>query len=573
MIDEKLIVFTSSPDFSDNSRALYEYIEKQGGYRCFWIIRDKLFLDHLKAIGIDCALADTEEALYYTERAKFLVSTSFDLAYEKRVGQLHISLWHGFGPKTVGFFSTAAVDKKDFEYLNAATTQCDFMVALSPIQQLIDAGRFAIDPRKVIDTGYPRNDFLFDTDGKSNIEKILPETAGSNLILYLPTTRRGLKVEGKQFESNIFNYEDYKPEEIDSFLEKHDAYIVGKLHFADFKKFKYSTLKYPKRVLFIDDEILARKSLTLYHILNAFSCLITDYSSVYSDFMLLDRPIIFSCPDIDIYSKDRGFISNDPQFMMPGGFVDTQCDLINSLEKVFNGEDEFKQYRDFMLPFFHTYKDGDASKRTFEAMLKAAEQGIPDCHKDFAELYIRKESPLSQYTGKCIGELYYDSGNGLNEKDKLIIPYDLKDVDESGYLKLAIQVPNMTSHIRFDPDKSNRVIIEDFKFVINQEERKYSYTNGFDIDGRIFFSGDDPQISLDLHSEEGKAGDGEISIVFKPIDAVYEGAELLAEAQEDRIKLRKKLSEYDSRLNEIYNSNSWKITTPLRKLKGGNLES
>ena len=40
--------------------------------------------------------------------------------------------------------------------------------------------------------------------------------------------------------------------------------------------------------------------------------LITDYSSVFFEFLLMDKPIIFFAPDYDIYSQSRGFYLDYP---------------------------------------------------------------------------------------------------------------------------------------------------------------------------------------------------------------------------------------------------------------------
>ena len=86
---------------------------------------------------------------------------------------------------------------------------------------------FAVDPRKVKETGYPRNDIMFWSDAKKELSKLLPiDVYNSKLFFYLPTMRKGLKGEGEQFDDNIFNYLDYDADEIDWFLEKNNAYIV-----------------------------------------------------------------------------------------------------------------------------------------------------------------------------------------------------------------------------------------------------------------------------------------------------------------------------------------------------------
>ena len=52
--------------------------------------------------------------------------------------------------------------------------------------------------------------------------------------------------------------------------------------------------------------------------LGSSDALITDYSSVYFDYLLLDKPIGFTVDDMELYIKDRGFIFNNPEEYMPG---------------------------------------------------------------------------------------------------------------------------------------------------------------------------------------------------------------------------------------------------------------
>lgn len=55
-----------------------------------------------------------------------------------------------------------------------------------------------------------------------------------------------------------------------------------------------------------------------YNILNAVDILITDYSSIYFDFLLLDRPIIFTPIDYEEYKHNRGFLLEPFDFWAPG---------------------------------------------------------------------------------------------------------------------------------------------------------------------------------------------------------------------------------------------------------------
>ena len=154
-IEKDLMVFISSPDFADNSRGLWEYVVKNTNYKTLWIIRDKAIYDLLLDNGIECALEGSELAKETISKAHYLITSSFDLAYEKKVGQVHVAAWHGFPLKVIGFFDSAASNPESFDDLKIITTQTDLITATSRFSHLTLSGMFAVDPRKVKETGYP----------------------------------------------------------------------------------------------------------------------------------------------------------------------------------------------------------------------------------------------------------------------------------------------------------------------------------------------------------------------------------------------------------------------------------
>lgn len=400
MINNKLIVFHSSPDFSDNPRALYDYVRAHTDYETFWVIHDKNLIPLLRDAGIDCGALEEERTWEKIHSAQFLVSASFILAGDKTEGQIHVSAWHGFGPKVIGFTPNAAPEDSSFADLKYVTMQCDLVNITSRFAQIMTAGQFAMDRRKVRVTGFPRNDYLFSSDGRAYVREVLADAHPSvdisddaHLFLYLPTMREGLKKEGAQFDSNPFNYNDYDVARIDDFLEQTNSYIVAKLHFADGALFSQDNIDLPKRFLLLDGEALTKRMLTIYHVMNAFDALITDYSSAYTDFMLLNRPIVFSCPDFDAYEADRGFIMQDPTLMMPGPIVDSWDGLQEQLRSVAEGKDDYADTRARMMSLFHDVRDGNSSQRLFEAMLDIAEHGVEDADK---ELWAQRIQPIQQ---------------------------------------------------------------------------------------------------------------------------------------------------------------------------------
>ena len=498
--DKSLIVFESNPDFADNPRGFYEYIIKNTGYKTFWVIEDDEILNALKKRGVNCAKKNSDEAQRVIEKAKYLISSSFYFAYHKKRGQIHISAWHGFPLKVIGFFDSASANPKEFEDLKVITTQSDIVTATSRFSHLTLSGMFAMDPRKVYETGYPRNDIMFYVDAKKELSKLIDiDLKKSKLFFYLPTMRKGLKEEGKQFDENIFNFVDYDCDGLDEFLEAHNTYIVEKLHFADMQLIKLEEKKIPKRIIFLDSELMGKQLLTIYHIMDAFDGLITDYSSVYADFMLLNKPIIFSCPDLEKYQEDRGFVVDDPRLLMPGPVVKTQNELTSVIGNLLNGKDEYKKHRQYLMPFFHKNLDGYSSKRLLHIIENDLEVNN-DINKNYSYLYDDCMSPLSQYLSSYYTyELYYDDGNGFSEDKKITGKYEIQKF-ENVHINLYIKLPRVDiKQLRFDPSINGGIVIKDFKAVIEDKELKIeAIINGIINNGDILFNEHDPQILFNI---------------------------------------------------------------------------
>lgn len=560
MVNEKLMVFESNPDFSDNSRGLWEYVNNNTDFETCWVVKNSRILETLKKNNINCVLKDSSEAENIISKAKYLITSSFEFAESKNKEQVHVSAWHGFPLKLIGFFESASVTS-DFSSLKIITTQSDIITCTSKFSQLTIGGMFSVDPRKVRITGFPRNDILFNSDGRKNLEKLTGlNLDGSKLVFYLPTMRQGLKEEGKHFNENIFNYCDYELKALDAFLEDNNAYIFAKLHFADNSYYNRSLFELPKRIIFLDTDMLLDKMLTIYHLMNAFDVLITDYSSVYVDFLLLNRPIIFSCPDIEKYKEDRGFIIDDPEFLMPGKKVKNQIELIDSLKSIFEGVDDYRIDRKNKMMLFHSNLDGNSSKRLLEEMIN---NSFTDASKEYANLFLPNYSSLYQYTLTGIVDCYFDKGDGYSELEKREIHYSF---DFNQKVEFDIKLPPQTINVRFDPDRKARWILRNLE-IKNQNELSLPFilVNAVEKDGDIMLVNNDSQIHInDINDADV------LHITFTIIDS-YTNIEKLYKTinqLEQEMNITKKhLNEVEQLNNSMINSTSWKITEPIRKLK------
>ena len=93
--------------------------------------------------------------------------------------------------------------------------------------------------------------------------------------------------------------------------------------------------------------------------------LVTDYSSVYFDFLLLDRPILFAPFDLDEYRTRRNFYYEYDD-VTPGPKARTWTEVMNQLDLVLEGVDAHKDDRKRVRDKFNKHQDAGSSARVAE---------------------------------------------------------------------------------------------------------------------------------------------------------------------------------------------------------------
>jgi len=111
---------------------------------------------------------------------------------------------------------------------------------------------------------------------------------------------------------------------------------------------------------------LLEEKIDLYEVINAADLLITDYSSVYFDYLLLDRPIIFTPLDLEQYKKNRGFLAEPYDFWAPGPKCINYNELKNEISKCFRNKKYYEKERKTIKKIVHHYTDGNSTQRIFE---------------------------------------------------------------------------------------------------------------------------------------------------------------------------------------------------------------
>lgn len=306
---------------------------------------------------------------YYTAMADYFI-TERDCF---RVHGKFIQLWHGFPLKALGHMM------KGFQAEKNRTTNLwqryDYIASYGQIYTDFMCACYGTPACQYWTTGMPRNDLLFVTDGKQNLQKILPDSAGKKVILYMPTFRElehknvyQMQVDGDA-DGYLFYWEDFSISRFDQFCREKNLYFVFKLHPSDASKVK-TWCASSENIGILTDEMLADKC--MYEYLNAADVLITDYSSVYFDYLLLDRPIIFTDKDLDAYTAQRGLILEPLDFWRPGAAVHTMDLLEREIMNAVGGKDVYQEKRKCLLPLIHHYRDKDSTKRLLERIIEDA---------------------------------------------------------------------------------------------------------------------------------------------------------------------------------------------------------
>jgi CDP-glycerol glycerophosphotransferase len=296
-------------------------------------------------------------------------NATFPTEFSKRTGQIYLNTWHGTPLKRMGYdigdpASRVANVIRNFlsaDYLLAANR---FMVE----QMYEKAHRLRnIYRGEVIEEGYPRIDAQFtDAAGVQSVRDRLDATGltidGRKIILYAPTWK------GESFARPNDDADELirRVIELESLIDTTKYAVLLKTHQV---VHKFAAHRSDFRGRLVPNEIPTNA------VLAATDILVTDYSSIFFDFLATGRPIAFLTPDIADYAGYRGLYIEPEDW--PGPVVRTVAELADELNAIARSGQRpgvTQRYTD-MQERYAAHEDGHATERIIDIVFRGKRTG------------------------------------------------------------------------------------------------------------------------------------------------------------------------------------------------------
>ncbi len=331
--------------FADNAKYFFLFVSQDHPeIKSVWIAKSRELAVKLKNLGYTSYYEKSLMGIYYQLTAGvFVIDAYLQPNNYMLSGALKIvQLLHGKGMKKKGY-----ADKPDKVQ--------NFIFNTSPFTLSILPEVFKNGSRSHI-TGYSRNDIFFREIKDSDIDidtrligHLQNIRSNKKIVMYAPTFRRGQK----ELDINKI----IPLEKLSKYAEEQNVFFILSLHN------KYRSQQSDGN---IKEYFAFIKESDIYPLLPLVDIFITDYSSSFADYLLLDRPLIFYPYDLEEYNEKEGLVA-DYNEITPGPKVMVVDELFDAITSCIS-TDTYTADRKRVRDLYHTYQDGDSSKRIWETI-------------------------------------------------------------------------------------------------------------------------------------------------------------------------------------------------------------
>lgn len=367
--------------FLDNAKYFFSWLSSNTSCECkvVFLTENADLVSSLGQIGAAALRYPSFSSLRILLRAGTVVLDSAEGTRSGRIGLLRgarlVQLWHGVPLKEIelplhrrrlaSLGPIMRVLVMLHKWVIGRYPRYDIVISTSQFTTE-EAFSRCFKSQRFIAAGYPRNDILTNAAGYAPaLVALNTDTAtrkrlrkhredGGKVVLYAPTFRRD---RGSSFLDD-FTY----LAELSALALSCKLIIALKLH-PVMRGQSYAS-EYPQIINIAPES-------DIYPLLPEVDVMVTDYSSIFFDFLLLDRRIIFYAPDYENYMHaDQSFLL-DYHAMTPGPKVSTFRQLLQVLQdSVTSNDDPWQVERVCLREEIFDYEDGLASKRIFSALFE-----------------------------------------------------------------------------------------------------------------------------------------------------------------------------------------------------------
>ncbi|MBG9783664.1 CDP-glycerol glycerophosphotransferase family protein [Shouchella lehensis] len=367
-VKKKQVMFESysGKQYSCNPRAIYEYLKaEETDYELIWSV-NRDYVKEFQERNIPYIKRLSLRWFFELARSRYWVTNSrMPNWLNKPSHTIYLQTWHGTPLKKL------AADMEDVrmpgtnreQYVrnfHEETANWDYLISPNPYSTEIFKRAFQFH-KEMLETGYPRNDQLVNGNTEQTIVRIKKELEiplDKKVILYAPTWRDHHNAGPGSYHFDLkLDLERCKEQLGDDYvvLMRLHSFITKAPDFSEHNGFVFDVTKNQDiNELYLISDLL-----------------VTDYSSVFFDFAILKRPIIFFTYDLEEYRDDiRGFYFSLEKHA-PGPIVKTTDECIQAIERAFKENDE-RKYEAFYNKFC-LLDDGKATSRVVQNVFKAGE--------------------------------------------------------------------------------------------------------------------------------------------------------------------------------------------------------
>lgn len=357
---KKIIVLESTPDLSDNTAAVFKEMISRGinkRYKFVWWVSDKnkpfpkikntVYLDR-KGFWNNLLFK------WYILRSKCLICCNkYLIPFAKK--QKSFYLTHGTAIKSVrGYYNIPS--------------SIDYTIVASEPSKKMMAYEFKYDEEKCIPLGFPRNDVLY------NASLDLKRFFGNEyekFIVWYPTFRqhKNGKTTGSINAMPIINSAE-QAKKLNDIAKSNKTLLIVKPHFA--QDISYINISELSNIIFINDAFFEDNQITSYEFVASCDSLITDYSSIYFDYLLCDKPVAVVWEDIDDYRKNPGFAIDVDYYLKAAHKIYNIDNFSEFIQDVACDKDDFKAARNEIKEWANCSDKPDNAARVVDFIIKSA---------------------------------------------------------------------------------------------------------------------------------------------------------------------------------------------------------